>query len=154
MKWDKIKSLLEKYYAGESSLEEEEQLRNELNNPETLPEEIQADAEMFIMMNALASEKTDLEFEPEEEGKVVGFISLMGNEVGAIFIMPTCQGRGIGTQLMDHVTGFHRELEVEVFAKNTIGRAFYEKYGFSSVKEYIHEETNQSAYRLRISFED
>lgn len=71
MKWDKIKTLLERYYAGESTLEEEEQLRNELSNPESLPEEIQADAEMFIMMNALSSEKTDLEFEPIEEAKVV-----------------------------------------------------------------------------------
>jgi len=85
----------------------------------------------------------------EEGGEVVGFIAMLGNEVGAIFVQPACQGRGIGTQLMDLMAQTHPELEVEVFEKNSKGRAFYKKYGFRFLKEYIHEASNENMWRLR-----
>lgn len=72
MKSDKIKALLEKYYAGETSLEEEVSLRNELNVNIALPDELKADAELFAMMNALAEESTDQELDFEiEQPKIV-----------------------------------------------------------------------------------
>lgn len=30
-----------------------------------------------------------------------------------------------------------------------IGRAFYEKYGFEKIKEYLHEQTNNQIIRLQ-----
>ena len=38
----------------------------------------------------------------EAEDTVVGFIALIGDEVGAIFVHPERQGQGIGRALMDH----------------------------------------------------
>ena len=35
----------------------------------------------------------------EVNGEVKGFIALMGNEVGAIFLQPNCHGKGIGKAL-------------------------------------------------------
>lgn len=85
----------------------------------------------------------------EKEGIVLGFISMMGNEVGAIFVRPDYHGMGIGRQLMDFVSDFHEEMEVEVFERNSVGRAFYDKYGFELVEELIHKETNNRLLRLR-----
>lgn len=85
----------------------------------------------------------------EEAGKVVGFVAMIGNEVGAIFLQPTHQGKGIGAQLMNHVAQFHPVLEVEVFKENKIGRAFYDRYGFVFMKEGLHEETGQALLRLQ-----
>ena len=65
----------------------------------------------------------------EDDGKVIGFIGMLGNEVGAIFIYPSHHGKGIGTKLMDHVATMYDHLEVEVFEENKIGRKFYDKYG-------------------------
>ena len=87
----------------------------------------------------------------EKEGSIIGFIAMIGNEVGAIFVQPAQIGKGIGRQLMDHVRAQHETLEVEVFKANTIGRAFYERYGFTYMKEYIHEETGQTVLRLKLS---
>lgn len=56
----------------------------------------------------------------EVEGEVVGFIALMGNEVGAIFLQPNCHGRGIGRALMDKAQELHGNLEIEVFKENAI----------------------------------
>lgn len=78
-----------------------------------------------------------------------GFISMIGNEAGAVFVRPEKHGQGIGKALMDFISQFHEEIEVEVFKENKIGRAFYDKYGFKTIKEYIHEETDQVVYRMR-----
>lgn len=67
MKPDKIKSLLEKYYAGESSLEEEQLLRQELSAVNDVSEDLMADAELFTMMKALAEESTDQELDFEND---------------------------------------------------------------------------------------
>ena len=80
-----------------------------------------------------------------------GFISMIGNEVGAIFVRPEKHGQGIGKALMDHVSQFHEELEVEVFKDNKIGRAFYDKYGFKIIKELLHEETKRGLLRMKFT---
>ena len=85
-----------------------------------------------------------------EEG-VKGFIALMGNEVGAIFLQPHCHGKGIGKALMDKAQELHGNLEVEVFENNTIGRNFYSKYGFEQLEEKYHEPTGQQVLRLKFT---
>ena len=86
----------------------------------------------------------------EDNYKVVGFISMRGNEIGGLFVLPSYHCLGIGTQLINWVKEFHKELEVEVFAKNTIGRAFYEKYGFTTLKIYFHRESQNQIIRLHL----
>ena len=85
----------------------------------------------------------------EVDGKVLGFISLIGNEVGAIFLDPKSQGIGIGRSLMDKAKEIHGTLEVQVFKDNSIGRKFYDRYGFKYLAESIHEATNQQVLRLK-----
>ena len=87
----------------------------------------------------------------ELEGEVVGFLSLMGNEVGAIFLEPRCHGTGIGKALMDKAQAIHGDLEVEVFQANPIGRKFYDRYGFVLMESKPHEETGQTMLRLRFT---
>ncbi len=85
----------------------------------------------------------------ESDNKVTGFISMIENEVGAIFVYPNFQGKGIGRALMDHIVEKWDEIEVEVFENNHIGRSFYAQYGFEFVKKYVHDETQQMVYRLK-----
>ena len=85
----------------------------------------------------------------EFEGEVKGFIALMGNEVGAIFLQPDCHGKGIGKLLMDKAQELHGDLEVEVFKENSIGRRFYSRYGFELLEEKPHDPTGQQVLRLK-----
>jgi putative acetyltransferase len=87
----------------------------------------------------------------EVDGEVQGFIALMGNEVGAIFLQPSCHGKGIGKALMNKAQELHGDLEVEVFKENSIGRAFYSKYGFEQLEEKYHEPTGQQVLRLKFT---
>lgn len=87
----------------------------------------------------------------EINNKVEGFIALMGNEVGAIFLQPECHGKGAGKALMDKAQELHGDLEVEVFKENSIGRKFYTRYGFELLEEKLHEPTGQQLLRLKFT---
>lgn len=86
----------------------------------------------------------------ELDGMVVGFIALIGDEVGAIFVHSQHHRRGIGKQLMDHATSIRESLELDVFEENSIGRSFYEKYGFREINRHMHEETGHMQLRLKL----
>ena len=86
----------------------------------------------------------------EADGRVVGFLALIDNEVGGVFVDPDYQGRGIGRSLMDRARESRRFLELNVFEANTIGRRFYDAYGFDLVDRHIHEASGQPELRLRL----
>ena len=85
----------------------------------------------------------------EIDNSIVGFISMMNNEIGGLFVSPNNQSKGIGTELVNFIKKEYSELEVEVFEKNSIGRAFYDKYGFKIIKKYTHEESGNEVLRLK-----
>ncbi len=87
----------------------------------------------------------------EEGDDVVGFIALLGNEVGAIFVDADHQGRGVGRALMDHARRLRGGLELSVFKENEIGRSFYQRYGFKQVAERVDPATGLIELRLRLT---
>ena len=70
----------------------------------------------------------------EIDNSIVGFISMLDNEIVGLFVLPNNHSKGIGTRLVDFIKKEHSDLEVEVFEKNLIGRGFYDKYGFKIIK--------------------
>lgn len=79
---------------------------------------------------------------------VEGFIALIGNEVGGLFVKPSAQGRGIGRALMDWASLQHEPLLTEIFADNKLGLRFYERYGFRETNRYFHKPTEQIMIRM------
>lgn len=86
----------------------------------------------------------------EHAGQVVGFIAMIGNEVGAIFVQPRLQGQGIGQALMNYSRERRDGLEVQVFAKNQIGRRFYSLYGFKEISESMHEASGHEIILMKL----
>jgi putative acetyltransferase len=84
----------------------------------------------------------------ESDGEIVGFMALLENEVGGLFVQPTHQGKGIGRALLDRAQEIHGDLEVEVFEANSVGRKFYENYGFDLLRTATHRETDHKLLRL------
>jgi len=85
----------------------------------------------------------------EKNNSLVGFISMIENEIGGLFVLPNNHAKGIGTELVNFISKFHNNLEVEVFEKNIIGKSFYDKYGFKPIKKYTHAESNHEVLRLK-----
>lgn len=86
----------------------------------------------------------------EHAGQVVGFIAMIGNEVGAIFVQPRLHGQGIGRALMDHARERRNGLEVQVFTENKIGRRFYSLYGFEEISESLHEASGHEIILMKL----
>ena len=86
----------------------------------------------------------------EIDGKVVGFIALMGSEIAALFLRPDYHGRGLGKAMTDKAVAEKGLLTVEVFEDNAVGRRFYDSYGFQKTGEYIFEPTGNVTFQMSL----
>lgn len=69
-----------------------------------------------------------------EEDCVVGFISILNDSfIGALFVIPGRQGKGIGKELLDHVKNIYPTLKAHAYVKNERAMHFYKKNGFEIV---------------------
>lgn len=66
----------------------------------------------------------------EAAGRPVGFIALLGETVGGLFVDPAHHGRGAGRALVLDAAGRKGALDVEVYEANEGARAFYRALGF------------------------
>ncbi|SNY90611.1 putative acetyltransferase [Cohaesibacter sp. ES.047] len=87
----------------------------------------------------------------EIDGKVVGFIGLLDNLVGGLFVDPLHHGKGIGRALVDKGVEEKGALVVEVFVDNSIGRGFYAAYGFTGNKQVT--DPNSGFPLLQLTYE-
>ena len=77
----------------------------------------------------------------EEDGEVLGFMSLVDATLSALFVAPGRQSQGIGTKLLDHAQRLRPELTLRVYAANVRSIAFYEKHGFRRTGSQADEHT-------------
>lgn len=77
----------------------------------------------------------------EQEGKVAGFISLVGEIVCALFVAPEAQGKGAGKALLEHAKALKGRLSLKVYRENRKAILFYEKNGLRAVGEEADEYT-------------
>jgi putative acetyltransferase len=84
----------------------------------------------------------------EAGGEIAGFISLLGNEIGGLFLDPARHGTGLGWALVSHAMAIEGPLKVEVFKDNRIGLPFYQRCGFELVAEELHEPSGQLCLKM------
>jgi ribosomal protein S18 acetylase RimI-like enzyme len=61
---------------------------------------------------------------------VIGFIGMLGNHIGGLFVNPNVHQRGVGRRLVQHAAERLGNLSVEVYEQNQRAVAFYQKCGF------------------------
>ena len=81
---------------------------------------------------------------------VVGFLSLVGPEVGGLFVDPDLQRQGVGRNLMEHARRLRSGLELGVFEENTQARAFSKKCGFIDVGRVFNADAGHVEIRMRL----
>jgi putative acetyltransferase len=109
--------------------------------PQSVREQVRKDLRDLYLPNA---ETWVLEL----DGHPVGFIAMIGTEIGGLFLDPSRQGKGLGRQMMDHVVGLKGPLTVEVFKDNKIGLPFYERYGFDHTEEGVFEPSGHLTFKM------
>ncbi|CUH63758.1 putative N-acetyltransferase YjaB [Thalassovita gelatinovora] len=84
----------------------------------------------------------------ENEGAPVGFIAMIGTEIGGLFLAPSEQGKGMGRKMVDHIVAIKGPLTVEVFKDNKIGLPFYERYGFVIIGEGVFDASGDETFKM------
>lgn len=69
----------------------------------------------------------------ELDGEPVGFIGLIDNFIGGLFVGPASHGRGLGKALVLHAAQRKGSLDVEVYADNQAAIGFYRRIGFAEI---------------------
>lgn len=66
----------------------------------------------------------------EENGKVLGIISVSHDYIEGLFVLPKYWNKGIGSELLNHVLKIKNELRLQVYENNPNAIRFYQKHGF------------------------
>lgn len=85
-----------------------------------------------------------------DNGQLLGFISLIDNEVGALFVDPQYHGRKIGQALLNKARFLRGRLAVQVFSKNEKALGFYVAYGFVEAQRSMHKESGQDVVKMEL----
>jgi len=88
----------------------------------------------------------------EDEGRVLGFMSLHENRLEALFVSSPAQGRGLGRQLLHEAKRLRTALELNVYSANERAIAFYQAGGFLTVAESRDPITGQHELTMRWSY--
>lgn len=82
-------------------------------------------------------------------GTIEGFISICDDTVAAIFVRPTSQGKGIGSELIEFAKSNYGVLNLCVYKNNTKSVNFYKRHGFREVCEQFDEHTGGSELKMK-----
>ena len=85
-----------------------------------------------------------------EEGRIVAFMSLLGDLIGGLFTHPDHQGRGHGRALVEHARTLHDPVLVEVFEANRSAIGFYRRCGFVEHERRIDDGSGLPQLILRL----
>jgi len=89
----------------------------------------------------------------EIDSTIVGFYSLHGDTLAAIFVSPEHQGQGVGTALLDHAKTKRTQLKLTVYKENPASFGFYLSQGFCVVGEQPDEHTGHLEYSMLFTAE-
>jgi putative acetyltransferase len=84
----------------------------------------------------------------------LGFFSLFGNTLAALFVIPSHQGDGIGSRLIEKAMTLRESLDLSVYSENRNSIIFYEKHGFKALKEQVDEHTGVPETVMQLTKDD
>ncbi|HEV7308949.1 GNAT family N-acetyltransferase [Ensifer sp.] len=73
-------------------------------------------------------------------GAPAGFVSLLDDFIGGLFVSPRHQGAGIGRLLVAHALQLKGQLRLEVYTANAQAHAFYANLGFEELSRRPNDD--------------
>ena len=83
-----------------------------------------------------------------DDNELVGIIAFREGWIDQLYVLPSSQGRGVGTALLRVAQGLHGKLSLWTFHQNAAARRFYERHGFVLMKQtdgFRNEEKDPDA---------
>lgn len=79
----------------------------------------------------------------EENDQILGFYSLVDNNLAAIFVDVELQGVGIGKKMLEDAKDKRLEINLSVYKKNKKSLYFYLRNDFKIIQEQMDVNTNE-----------
>lgn len=76
------------------------------------------------------------------DAKPVGFIGLLDDFVGGLFVAPESHGTGVGRRLIEHALERRGTLELDVYALNAGALSFYRRLGFVEISRRPRDDND------------
>lgn len=89
-------------------------------------------------------------FVAEVCGHPIGFISLIDDFVGGLFVSPNWQGKGVGRKLIGHALTIRDALTLNVYTENAQAMGFYKSLGFREVARSSHDDDGMPFENARL----
>lgn len=89
-------------------------------------------------------------FVAEISGQTTGFISLINNFLGGLFVSPHWQGKGVGRELIAYALTIHDALNLNVYTENAQAMGFYKSLGFREVTRSSHDDDGMPFENARL----
>jgi GNAT superfamily N-acetyltransferase len=70
-----------------------------------------------------------------DDERLTGIIAFREGWIDQLYVLPSAQGRGVGTALLQVAKSRWPRLSLWTFQRNANARRFYEKHGFTRVRE-------------------
>lgn len=80
----------------------------------------------------------------------VGFIGLLDNFVGGLFVDPHVHRAGVGRELIEHAALLKGHLEVEVYARNEAAVLFYHRVSFVEIGRRSTDDQGRELELIRL----
>ena len=85
----------------------------------------------------------------EADGILQGFLSLLEDGfIGALFVLPSCQGKGIGKKLIRYAQERCSSLSLAVYCQNENAIGFYQAMGFSITARQACADCSESEFLM------
>ncbi|ODC02887.1 GNAT family N-acetyltransferase [Terasakiispira papahanaumokuakeensis] len=84
----------------------------------------------------------------EREDGVIGFYSLYGDHLAALFVEPQAQGKGIGSALLSDAKKRRAALQLTVYQENPPSVLFYQHQGFEIQQAQQDEHTGHAEWLM------
>ena len=84
-------------------------------------------------------------------GAPLGFIGLLDDFIGGLFVAPGAQGQGVGRALVAHALELRGRLELEVYAAKSGAHAFYARLGFPETARRDHDDLGNPFALIRMA---
>jgi peroxiredoxin/GNAT superfamily N-acetyltransferase len=97
-------------------------------------------------------------FVVEDDGEIVGFACMRGDELAMLYTLPLIWGRGAGRALMDRALAGHTVVTLWTAEQNTRARTVYERYGWrvdgtTRTKTYAGVTFTELRYAFEVSLD-
>ncbi|MBQ4615727.1 MAG: GNAT family N-acetyltransferase [Mailhella sp.] len=74
-------------------------------------------------------------------GAINAFLAFAGDYLGALFVAPAAQGRGLGSRMLRIARRMHPDLSLTVYKGNARAVAFYQRHGLAILEERVEKST-------------